>query len=58
MLEFAHWFAGHKRRFRYQREKRYHPNYQANTGVIQRATLKLRFRTNRWNYKQGFKDMP
>ena len=56
VFRIAHWFCGHKDRFRYAREKRYHP--LMSTLFNRQRTFKIRFKTNRWNYKQAYKDMP
>ena len=56
---FAHWYSNRstKVRFRYAREKRYHPNSQIARNSIGKNGRSKHFKTNKWNYKQAYKDM-
>jgi hypothetical protein len=55
---FAHWYAGRHKKHRWAREKRYHPKYQINKIGRNAFSRRLHWKTNRWNYKQSFRDMP
>ncbi|EPY37009.1 hypothetical protein STCU_00289 [Strigomonas culicis] len=54
----AHWYAGHKYRYRFMRDKRFHPSFQAAHDARNRFSKRRHFKTNRWNYTQAYKDMP
>ena len=56
----AHWYSGAscRHRYRYQREKRYYPSNLLNAQAKIATSKKLQFKTNKWNYKQAYKDMP
>lgn len=58
LCSIAHWFAGHKFRHRFMRDKRFHPSHQASKDARNRFSRRVHFKTNRWNYKQAYKDMP
>jgi hypothetical protein len=57
-LMFAHWFAGKKKRHRYNREKRYHYRTQMQASGRNNFSRKLYWKSNRWNYTAAYKDMP
>lgn len=57
-LAVAHWFAGHKFRHRFMRDKRFHPSHQASHDARNRFSRQRHFKTNRWNYTQAYKDVP
>eukprot|EP00796_Vickermania_ingenoplastis_P006627 gene6627-4747_t len=57
-LPVAHWYAGHKFRHRFMRDKRFHPSHQAASDARNRFSRRRHFKTNRWNYAQAYKDMP
>ena len=58
-LRIAHWYssADLRRKFRYMRDKRYHPNTLANTVAKNKYSKQIHFKTNRWNYKRAYRDM-
>jgi hypothetical protein len=58
LLSFAHWFAGHKRKHRFMRDKRFVPQTWANSAARNNFSRKRHFKTNRWNYVTAYKDMP
>lgn len=58
LRSFAHWYCGTKRKFRYARDRRFHPSFLVSSNARNRQSSKLHFKTNRWNYVQGYRDMP
>ena len=58
LLSWAHWYSGHKPKYRANRELRYHPNNCIRAAAKMRFSRRIHFKTNRWNYRTAYKDMP
>jgi hypothetical protein len=57
-LAWAHWYAGTKWRHRANRELRFHPNNCLRAAAKNRFSQRVHYKTNRWNYRAAYKDMP
>lgn len=55
---YAHWYSGRKRVHRIARDLRYHPKFSVSNVGRNRYSRRVHFKTNRWNYREAYKDMP
>lgn len=55
---FAHWYCGPLRRYRWIRDRRFHPRAEVSNAVKNQSVRKRFYKTNKWNYVQAYKDMP
>jgi hypothetical protein len=58
LLTFAHWYSGKQKRHRVARDKRYHPKYSVAYAGRNAYSKRAFYKTNRWNYRIAYKDMP
>jgi hypothetical protein len=55
---FAHWYSGRLLKHRASRDKRYNPKFSVEKQGRNRFSKRLYYKSNRWNYKVAYKDMP
>ena len=58
VLAHAHWYCGTKKVHRMNRDKRFHPCTVANSVARNKWSRRQNFKTNRWNYRAPYRDMP
>ena len=55
---YAHWYSGRKRVHRIARDLRFHPKFSVANIGRNRYSRRVHYKTNRWNYREAYKDMP